>query len=212
MTFQKGYTPWNKNMKVYIPHSGNFKKGHKLGMTGKKHSEASRKKMSESLLGRISWNQGTKSKRRIITGYVYILQPNHPACDKRGYVLESHLVIEKSIGRYIKPGEEVHHKGTKFPIDSIENRSDNSIENLQLCRNHSEHASLHMFYNPNNSKAHRQCARCKKILELNKNFYKAKERFFYLCKTCLCIKQKEYRNLRKIKTSLPPTHPAILTQ
>lgn len=49
--------------------------------------------------------------------------------------MEHHLVMEKHIGRSIKPGEVVHHIN--------KNREDNRIENLQLMT-FSDHMSLHM--------------------------------------------------------------------
>lgn len=44
-------------------------------------------------------------------GYILIHCPNHPFCDKKNYVYEHRLVIEKYIGRYLKPEEVGHHIG-----------------------------------------------------------------------------------------------------
>jgi hypothetical protein len=57
-------------------------------------------------------------------GYRLIWIPSHPRANKQGYVREHHVVMERSIGRYLKFGEVVHHKNG--------DRSDNKIENLQL--------------------------------------------------------------------------------
>ena len=83
-------------------------------------------------------------------GYIYILKPDHPFATKQGYVRRSRLVMEKKLGRYLTPKEIVHHRGTKYPIDSIENKSDDRIKNLKLFENKSKHTSFHItLHNPN---------------------------------------------------------------
>lgn len=68
-------------------------------------------------------------------GYIYIKQRDHPNCDKQGYVSEHRLVMEKHLGRYLKPGEVVHHENEK--------KDDNGIENLKLFANDTEHRKFH---------------------------------------------------------------------
>ena len=52
---------------------------------------------------------------------------------KKGFVFEHRLVVAKALDRCLLPWEVVHHKGVKYPLDSIENRSDNRYpENLEL--------------------------------------------------------------------------------
>lgn len=59
-------------------------------------------------------------------GYKYIFTPDHPRCDKRGYVVEHRLVMETKISRYLKKTENVHH------INGIKN--DNRPENLTIVQ------------------------------------------------------------------------------
>jgi endogenous inhibitor of DNA gyrase (YacG/DUF329 family) len=111
---------------------------------GKTRSEKTKKLMSLSKRGnknplyKISpekhpmWKGG-----RIIDywGYSFILSPNHPFRNNKGYVREHRLVMEKHIGRYLNPLEVVHH------INEI--RNDNRIENLMLLSGRKEHAIFH---------------------------------------------------------------------
>lgn len=57
-------------------------------------------------------------------GYVLIHRPDHPDADASGYVREHRLVMEKKIGRRLRPDEDVHHKN--------EARADNIGSNLEL--------------------------------------------------------------------------------
>ena len=66
--------------------------------------------------------------------YVKIRAPNHPNA-KKGYVLEHRLVVEKRLGRYLKPIEVIHH------ID--EDKTNNTVENLMLFPTQKKHASFH---------------------------------------------------------------------
>jgi len=68
-------------------------------------------------------------------GYIWERCINHPFADKRGYVLQHRLVMEKYIKRFLLPKEVVHH------ING--NREENRIENLQLLNNLGEHNTLH---------------------------------------------------------------------
>ena len=76
------------------------------------------------------WNGGIK----IVKGYIHVYKPKHPF-NVQGYVQEHRLVIEKHVGRYLKPKEVVHH------INGIKN--DNRVKNLMLLKNESEHRKLH---------------------------------------------------------------------
>ena len=117
---------------------------------GRKHTEESKKKMSESSKGKTTWNKGKKCPQysgknhwnwkggKIISrGYIMIYNPDHPYKDHHGYVLEHRLVMEKMLGRYLKPEEVVHH------LDY--DKTNNHPNNLYLFSNDMAHQQYHVI-------------------------------------------------------------------
>ena len=79
-----------------------------------------------------NWNGGwTKNTR----GYTWLWNPTHPHALKNGYISEHRVVMERHLGRFLNPGELIHHKNHI--------RTDNRIENLELFSSHSEHLKHH---------------------------------------------------------------------
>jgi len=83
-----------------------------------------------------SENHNWKGGRTNFSGYIAIkLQPDdffYSMAFCNGYVFEHRLVMAKHLGRNLHRWEIVHHKGTKYPSGSMENRSDNRLENLLI--------------------------------------------------------------------------------
>lgn len=88
--------------------------------------------------GNPKWRGG----KTITKGYVYVYCPDHPYATSKGYVCEHRLIMERYLGRYLKPTESVHH----INGDTMDNR----IENLLLISNEAEHRKLHVKYRTRN--------------------------------------------------------------
>ena len=82
--------------------------------------------------GANNWNW--KGGKRWSQSYLWILKPNHPRASKQGYIKNANLVMEKKLGRILKPNEFIHHKDR--------NRSNDSPENLELT-NRRKHIFTH---------------------------------------------------------------------
>jgi hypothetical protein len=95
-----------------------------------------------------SWKGGKQIDK---SGYILIMNKEHPKA-RKGYVREHRIVMEDSIGRYLKDDEIVHHiNGDK---------SDNRLSNLEIMTL-SNHAVLHHT-------KHTDDELVKKILDLKK--------------------------------------------
>ena len=113
--------------------------------TGKKLSEEHKKRISEAHMGleigdkNPNWKGG---RVKDDDGYIFIHSPEHPYHNSHKHVLEHRLIMEKSISRYLLPGEMVHH------INGV--TDDNRLENLMLFKNNSEHTKYHKYLKDNN--------------------------------------------------------------
>ena len=65
----------------------------------------------------------------------------YPMADYKCYVGEHRLVMAKYLGRCLQPWECVHHKGIRY--SGIENKADNSLDNLELTSSAGEHSANH---------------------------------------------------------------------
>jgi len=114
-----------------------YKSGENSPHYGTKLSEEHKEKIKKAHFGRFrreessNW-KGGKWKMRI--GYICVLSREHPFCNKQGYVYEHRLIMEKCIGRYLKPKEVIHHINEK--------RYDNRVENLMLFPNDIAHRKI----------------------------------------------------------------------
>jgi hypothetical protein len=78
-----------------------------------------------------NWSGGRVKKG----DYFVQLKPEHPGADCRGYIYEHRLIMEEKLGRFLRPGEVVHH------IDG--NPMNNAPENLDLFASKKKHLDYH---------------------------------------------------------------------
>ena len=73
---------------------------------------------------------GWKGGRYKAGGYIHVYDPGNPFIARK-YVKEHRFVMEKYLGRYLRPDEIVHH------INGV--KDDNRIENLELATTRTHH-------------------------------------------------------------------------
>ena len=110
--------------------------GKNNGFYGKKHSANTIEKLRLDKLGErgADTSHWKGGKHKDKDGYIYIYSLDHPFKNKQGYVFEHRLVMEQFLGRYLQSVEVVHHEGEK---------DDNRIEKLKLFANSVEHQKYH---------------------------------------------------------------------
>ena len=119
--------------------------GEKNHFYGKHHTEKTKRENSISHRGKNHnhWKGGIKIDS---DGYILIWidseSPFYIMKDHQNYIKEHRLVMAQHLNRCLKSWEVIHHKGIKYPVNSIQNKQDNRIENLVLMSN-SEHTMLH---------------------------------------------------------------------
>lgn len=113
--FKKGFTPWNKGLKL------------------ESLSKETREKMSKAKMGEN--NSQWKGGQIKSNGRWFVKNRTHPFVDKNGYVSQSRLVMEQKLNRYLNLKEVVHHINGK--------KDDNRSKNLWLFSSLGEHTSYH---------------------------------------------------------------------
>lgn len=119
--FNKGIIPWNKGKKFPefsgknnplfgIPRSKEVKEKLRIANLEKRHSLATRKKISRPGKLNPNWKGG---RVKTSDGYILLYRPGHPYCTRQGYVPEHRIAVEKMIGRFLKKKEQVHHLGAR---------------------------------------------------------------------------------------------------
>jgi hypothetical protein len=139
MPFVKGGTPWNKGKDGCFSvdalekmSANNVQRRQAPWNKGKHHTAETVEKIRASNLG--SKGSNWQGGRKMQNGYIFINCPEHPYRNSNNCVAEHRLIIEKIIGRFLDPVEEVHH------INKV--KTDNLPKNLIVFNGTSAHQSF----------------------------------------------------------------------
>jgi len=160
-----------------------------------KHRENIRKALKGKYIMEKSFNW-KDGKTKHSSGYILIKNHTHPFRNSENYVLEHRLIMEKSIGRFLKKSEVVHHK------NGI--RTDNRIENLELMtfNKHCQIPNVGQFikgqksWNSDIKKIEKTCNQCNKKIFIHPSRVKMGRGKF-------CSKQCFNNFLRHNNVSIP---------
>ena len=141
----KGRKTWNYGKtikddprieKLRVWQGKEFSETHKrkigLKSTGRKHTEETKKKISQTHKGKLNpnWKGGLYTR---IDGYKFLSVPDHPK-NVKGYVAQHRVIIEKKLGIILDKDQIVHHKDG--------NKGNNDPNNL-VVMDKIEHIKLH---------------------------------------------------------------------
>lgn len=109
------------------------------------------------------------------SGRVMLHRPDHPNANNHGYIYRYRLVAEETLGRYLQPGEIVHH------IDG--NETNDVPENL-LVMSQAEHASRYDARRPVRGVIPECCGHGHALTPDNLYIHQRNGLLKWTCKTC----------------------------
>ena len=121
-------------------------------------------------------------------GYVFMWAPDHPYKNKDNKVAKHRLVVEETLGRYLKPTECVHHIN--------ENVQDNRRRNLVVCENNAYHMLLHKRQRAYRTCGHANWMLCRYCSQYDdpRNLYVGKDGKYAQHRHCNAAFHAAYKN------------------